>query len=420
VITDNATVKEKLMALSDIDTDAIKGMSAKQLLSYVQALNVTVAAYPLQKEELVHAFLEMDYATVFQWLQLINSSLSQMHADELVKECEKHIAQNQDLNAVRHDRVKVFIDYFIPTLDLFIAEVYQVLDDIEALEVEEVEKQHELDPEKIKEKLLTINELNSDMISKMSDSQLAEYIQILNTFHSDFQAQENGLRGSIKIKHYVFVLQWLSTIEETLIKLRAMDLARDCLNHININKDFNNIRHEKLEVFINYLLSSMSMLSADIKMLHLPKELRTSDDKEGTPEHIEVEVELLSPGSSPEAKTVLIINKMTMFMNSFKNALGDVPHKLIGVTTAEATVNYLKTAKPDLFVLDEDLPGTDVYVLVKIIRATGQLAPIVFTTSTITKDKMAKFMEAGVADFIAKPITPADVQKKIKKHLPES
>ena len=420
MIKDNAIAKEKLLGLSDINTEAIESMSKKQLISYVQALNVTVAAYPLQKEELVHAFLEMDYATVFQWLQLINSSLSQMHADELVKECEKQINQNQDLNTVRHDRVKVFLDYFIPTLDLFMADVYQVLDDLEALECEEVEKQRELDPEQIKEKLLTINELNSEIIRKMSDSHLSDYIQILNSFHTDFQAQENGLRGSIKIKHYVFVLQWLTTIQETLIKLRATDLARDCLNQININKDFNNIRHEKLEVFINYLLSSMSMLSADIKMLHLPKELKKADEKDESPEHIEVEVELLSPGSSPDAKTVLIINKMTMFMNSFKNALGDVAHKLIGVTTAEATVNYIKTAKPDLFVLDDDLPGTDVYVLIKIIRATGQLAPIVLTISNITKDKMKKFMEVGVADFIAKPITPADVQKKILKHLPES
>jgi len=340
-----------------------------------------------------------------------------MHADELVKECEKHIDLNQDLNAVRHDKVKVFLDYFIPTLDLFIADVYQVLDDLEALECEEVEKQRELDPEQIKEKLLTISELNSELITNMSDSHLSDYIQFLNSFHADFQAQENGLRGSIKIKHYVFVLQWLNTIQETLIKLRATDLAKDCMSQININKDFNNIRHEKLEVFINYLLSSMSMLSADIKMLHLPKEFKKADGENGSPEHIEVEIELLSPGSSPDAKTVLIINKMTMFMNSFKNALGDVAHKLIGVTTAEATVNYIKTAKPDLFVLDEDLPGTDVYVLIKIIRATGQLAPIVLTISNITKDKMKKFMDAGVADFIAKPITPADVQKKVTKHL---
>jgi DNA-binding response OmpR family regulator len=72
-----------------------------------------------------------------------------------------------------------------------------------------------------------------------------------------------------------------------------------------------------------------------------------------------------------------------------------------------------------LFVIDEDLPGTNSYVFTKIIRATGHLGPIIFTTSKITKDKMVKFMEAGVADFIVKPITPADVQKKVTKHLPK-
>jgi len=418
MINDSALAKQKILSLTDIDAEAVKHMNDKQLLGYVQALNVTVASFPLQKEELVHAFLEMDYATVFQWLQLINSSLSQMHADDLMRECEKHINQNQDLSAVRHERVKVFLDYFLPTLDMFFTDVYKVLEDIEALEVEQVEQQQEAGLEKLKENLMNLNDLDSEELAKMSEDEFYEYIQILNDFHTEFKAQENGLRSSIKIKHYVFVFQWLTTIEETLIRIHATDLANDCRLQININKDFNNIRHEKLEVFVNYLLSSMSMLSSDLKMLHLPKHLYKHDDAGSGTEHIEVEVELLAPGSSPDAKTILIINKMTMFMNSFKNALGDMGHKLIGVTTAEASVSYLKTAKPDLFILDEDLPGTDVFVLIKIIRATGQMAPIISTISKITKEKMVKFMEAGVADFIAKPITPADVQKKIAKHLP--
>jgi len=417
VINNVAVAKEKLLTLTEIDAEAIKKMTKTQLFSYVQALDVTVAAYPLQKEELLHALVEMDHATLFQWLQLISSSLSQMHADKLAQECEKHINSNLDLDNVRHERVKVFIDYFMPTLDLFFADVYHVLEDLEAIEAEKDEKQLEADPKRIITKLLSINELDSDIIAKMSDEELSGYLETLNAFHTEFQAQENGLRGSIKIKHYVFVIQWLTAIEETLIKLHATELANDCRNQISTNKDFNNIRHEKLEVYINFLLSTMSMLSADIKMLHLPKHLDQADDEKDNIEHIEVEVELLNPGSSPDAKTILIINKMTMFMNSFKNALGDAGHKLIGVTTAEAAVKYLKTAKPDLFVIDEDLPGTDVYILIKIIRATGQKAPIIFTISKITKEKMVKVMEAGVADFIAKPITPADVQKKIVKHL---
>jgi len=415
VVNDGAIVKEKLLSLSEINAKAIEDMTQTQLVSYMQVLNVTAAAFPLQREELMHAFSEMDYAVVFQWLEIICSSLSQMHADELAKECEKQINVNKDLNNIRHARVKVFVEYFVPTLDLFFADIYRVLEDLEVVETESLNV-IEKEPEKIKEKLLTISEFDREIIKKMSDEDLSGYLGILNDFCAGFQAQENGLRGSIKIKHYVFVLQWLTVIEESLTKINASELADDCRSHIAINKDFNNIHHEKLEVFINYLLSSMSMLSADIKMLHLPKELELVNETEA-PEHIAVEVELLSQGSSSDAKTVLVVNKMTMFMNSFKNALHDAGHRLIGVTTAEAALNYLKTSKPDLFVIDEDLPGTNSYVFTKIIRATGHLAPIIFTTSKITKDKMVKFMEAGVADFIVKPITPADVQKKVNKHL---
>ena len=416
MVNDSVLTKEKLLSLTDIDPKSIEGMTESQLFAFVQALNVTASAYPLQKEELMYAFAEMDYATLFQWLEIISSSLSQMHADELANECNKQINLNKDLENIRHARVKVFIEYFIPTLDLFFSDVHQVLEDLEVIEAEP--KVEEAAPVNVIAKLRTISELDASLLSAMHEDELNDYLWTLNSFHSEFQAQENGLRGSIKIRHYVFVMQWLTAIQESLTKIHATELAGDVSNQIAANRDFNNIRHEKLEVFINYLLSSMSMLSADIKMLHLPKKIDQAVEQTNAAEHIAVEVELLSRGSSPDAKTVLIVNKMTMFMNSFKNALGDVGHTLIGVTTAEAALGYLKTAKPDLFIIDEDLPNTDSMIFTKVIRATGHLAPIIFTTSKITKDKMVKFMEAGVADFIMKPITPADVQKKVTKHLP--
>jgi len=419
VINDSAVAKDKLSGLTEITSEAIINMTDTQLLSYVQALNVTTASFPLQKDQLVEAFNEKDYATVFQWLQVISSSLSQMHADKLAGECEKHIKLNEDLSNVRHVRVKVFLDYFVPTLDLFVTDVHNVLEDLDALDDVDTTKQDGIDTKVIIEKILTLSDLDADFIKQIHEDELADYVKILNGFEAEFQTQQSGLKGAIKIKHYAFVIQWLTAIEQTLTKLHATQLLSDCKDQIAINKDFNNIHHEKLEYFINYLLSSMSMLSSDIKALKLPKDMtkKPSEIPGGPEEHISVDVELLAPGSSPDAKTILIINKMTMFMNSFKNALGDKGHRLIGVTNAESAIGYLKTAKPDMFIIDEDLPGTDCYVLIKIIRATGQLAPILFTASKIKKDKMVKYMEAGVAEFIMKPITPADVQKKVLKHI---
>jgi len=416
VIKDSAIIKEKLLGVSEIDSEVVKSMSEAQMLSFIQALNVTAAAFPLQKDELMHSFAEKDYTTLFQWLEVIRSSLSQMNAVSLAKECEKFININNDLDNIKPSRVRVFVDYFMPTLDIFITDIHKVLED---LEVEEVTPQAELTPVHVRDKILTLSELDSTVISQLSEEELCDYLKVLREFYDEFKTQENGLRNAMKTKHYAHVLQWLNAVEKTLKKLYAADLAAECNKQINISKDYNNIRHEKLEVSINYLLSSMSMLSTDIKALYLPCELahRKAQVSSSEQSDVNVDVEILSPGSSPDAKTILIINKMTMFMNSFKNALSDKEHKLLGVTTAEAAISYLKTAKPDMFIIDEDLPSTDCYVLIKLIRATGQRAPIIFTASKIKQDKMVKYMEAGVADFIMKPITPADVQKKVSTYL---
>ena len=412
---DITVIIEKLSSIAELDESFIQKMNEKQLQSYVSSLNVTAHTFPVQKEELEYAFQNADYQTVLNWLEIIKSGLMQIHAERLVKDCEKQLSLYPDTDSIRPERLKIFINYIMSSLSILFSDIHDAL---EFLDLEESETPpDEISPISIKEKLYTIAELNHTMIKGMTDEELYDYIDALHSFCNNFPAQDNGLSGSIKIKHYVFVLQWLAAIEDSLTKINADELAEECREQISINKDFNNIRHEKLEAFINYILSTLSMLSADIKMLHLPKEFPKEEQPEDV-EHVAVEFELLSPGASPDSKTVLVVNKMTIFMNSLKNALGETEHRLIGVTSAEAAASYLKTAKPDLFIIDEDLPGADGHVLIKKIRAVGQMAPIVFTTSNITKEKMVKFMEAGVADFILKPITAGDVQKKVAKHLP--
>jgi len=412
VIKNVQNVKSKLSAVSELNTELINKMTDTQLLSYVQALDVTANTFPMQKEELEYAFNAKDYAPVMQWLGVISSSLVQVHADALVKYCEKHIDLNQDIENIRHEKLKIFIDYFMPTLEVFYNDIHDLL-----VTMEEEEEAQEVQPAKVREKLLTVSELNAKTIKQMSEEELDEYVGVLNFFHENFHTQENGLRSAVKIKHYVFVMQWLTSIEESLTKIHAGHLLDDCRSQIELNKDFNNIRHDKLEIFVNYFLSSLSMLAADIKQLHLPKQMPKKEAAKAVIEDLKSEVEQISAGSSKNAKTILIVNKMKIFMNSVKSALSESGHELLGATSGLVALGYLKSAKPDLLIIDVDLTDVDCYRLVKTIRDFGHKIPIIFTTSKITKESMVKFMEAGVADFIAKPIVPQDVQKKIAKHL---
>jgi CheY-like chemotaxis protein len=399
--------KEKLLAISDLSSEKIDQMKENQLQDYIRTLSVCVNVFPAQKEKLESAFLTMDYASVLQWLKIIRNSLFRIHADNLAKECEKQINLNHDLENIRHEKFRVFIDYFISSLTMFFADITRSLSELES------EQKHESKADIIRDKLLTVSELNSEKIEKMTEAQLADYTEQLISFHEDFGAQENGLKNSVKIKHYAFVMQWLTGIEDSLSKIHADELLEECRSQISLNKDYNNIRHERLEVFVNYFLSSLSMLASDIKTLDLPKQEQKKENHGAA-----VEVELVSSGAkSSSSRSILIINKSKSFFNSIRLALRDTGHELLGATSSDNAFAYLKRAKPDLFILDDDMPGIAGYELTKKIREAGQMAPIIFTARNITKADMVKVIEAGVADIIIKPIAAGELQKKVALHL---
>jgi len=421
VIEDISLAKEKLNTLTEVDSNVISPMTEKQLLGFVESLNLAVSAFSLQKKEILVALKQKNYEDVFRCLETIVDGLSQVHAKNLIRECKKQLEQNTDLSKVRHEKVKAFLDYIIPSLELFFADAHKLLLELKVDEVtlkaKKMRQKRAITPEIVREKLRTLSEIDLKAMEKMTDEELAEYVKILDLFHVDYRTQRNGLMGAMKSNHHVFVLQWLSTIEETLTKLHAKDLASGCREQIAINKDAQNVQQEKLGVYVHYLLSSMSMLSSDIIALGLPKKLTVAKPKpKKTVQSIEnIEFVVLSPGDSEVSKKILVVNKMKIFMNSLKNSLGDFGYTIIGTSSAESAAGYLQTEKADLIIVDEDLK--DSHLLIKIIRASGHTSPIIFTTSNITKDKMVKFMEAGVADFIMKPISPGDVQKKVSLYL---
>ena len=418
MIRDFAAIKEKLSAIVDLDADSINNMTEQQLQGYIGTLNVTANIFAVQKERLEDALLTVNHTHVMQWLKLICCSLMQIHAYDLARDFEKQIDQFQALDSIRHEKLKAYVVYFLSTMAMLFDDIRQLLKE---LEFEEVKQKEEVTPTaKIRGKLLTVPELNSEKIEQMTESELVNYIEALQAFNNEFPALENGLRGSIKTRQYVFVLQWLSSIDESLCKIHADCLSEDCRNQINLSADPSSIRHEKLEISVNYFLTTLSILSTEIRMLYLQKWIQNGGSKaakEATND-LRIEVEILFPGASASSKIILAINRMKLFLNSFRIALGDAGYKLVGASSSEAALNYLKTTNPDLFIIDEDLPEMNGYLLTKKIREIGQMAPIIFTTNDITTAKMVKIMEAGAADFIIKPIVASDVQKKVAKHLP--
>jgi response regulator NasT len=79
-------------------------------------------------------------------------------------------------------------------------------------------------------------------------------------------------------------------------------------------------------------------------------------------------------------------------------------HDLIAVTgdpgiALNATVRY----RPDLFLIDVELPGVDGVVVAG--KATTSTTGVVVITSKADRETVGRAVEAGVASFVAKPLT---------------
>ncbi|MCL2705281.1 MAG: response regulator [Spirochaetaceae bacterium] len=81
--------------------------------------------------------------------------------------------------------------------------------------------------------------------------------------------------------------------------------------------------------------------------------------------------------------------------------------------------NVLKQVKPDLFLLDYQMPELNGFELIPIIRGFEEHknTPIVFLTSEGTVDNLTAAMSLGACDFIVKPFIPDQLREKVAKHI---
>lgn len=94
---------------------------------------------------------------------------------------------------------------------------------------------------------------------------------------------------------------------------------------------------------------------------------------------------------------------------------------VIEATTGEEALNILKDQKPDIILMDIQLPGIDGLTLARQIKANAVTKdiPIVAVTAYAMKGDEQKVLDSGCDAYISKPINtqelPLIVEKYIKK-----
>jgi PleD family two-component response regulator len=121
---------------------------------------------------------------------------------------------------------------------------------------------------------------------------------------------------------------------------------------------------------------------------------------------------------NPERKVVLAIDDIIPSLEVIKKALEDEFDVCLAKSTDMASV-ILKTNKVDLLLLDIAMPDMSGFEYLKYFRQFPQYRdiPVIFVTSHAQKNTLEKAMNAGVQDFIVKPILPEILAEKVRAIL---
>ena len=120
-------------------------------------------------------------------------------------------------------------------------------------------------------------------------------------------------------------------------------------------------------------------------------------------------------------KTILYVEDNEMNRKIVRDLLKRTTYTVIEAFDGEAGVAKALEALPDLILMDIQLPKISGMEAMRQIRANAATAatPIVAITSFALSGDEQKAKESGATAYLAKPYSPLDLLKLIRKLLPE-
>ncbi len=129
-------------------------------------------------------------------------------------------------------------------------------------------------------------------------------------------------------------------------------------------------------------------------------------------EEASASVPAVPPRDAAERTPVLVVDDDPHALRQARDALAAAGYAPTATAEPGEIPRLVETGRPALVVLDLVLPGVDGIELMRTLPALADL-PVIFVSAYAGGDTIARALEAGAADYIVKPYSPAELAARV-------
>ncbi|MDJ1180568.1 diguanylate cyclase [Roseofilum sp. BLCC_M91] len=121
----------------------------------------------------------------------------------------------------------------------------------------------------------------------------------------------------------------------------------------------------------------------------------------------------------PEECLLLVVDDNSSNLKVLRGLLSTVGYKLTFAMGGKQALDRVKTAKPDLILLDLMMPDMDGFEVCNILKKNPEFKdiPVIFLTASKEIDHLLEAFEKGAIDYLTKPFHPPELLARVKTHL---
>ncbi len=120
--------------------------------------------------------------------------------------------------------------------------------------------------------------------------------------------------------------------------------------------------------------------------------------------------------STPKAQ-ILVVDDEQMLLDMVSDALSFAGYDIVVATDGLAALNIVRNQRPDLVILDVNMPEPDGFQVARSLRSTDPELPVLFLTARSDIEDLKTGFEAGGDDYLTKPFRLEELRLRVEALL---